>query len=330
MLFASYNKKYLSCYRAMMLKMSVFLWILFSIILVWLPIGIVAFFFSKKLFKTLARLFGKIDTFDALLTFKKNIMYFYTKRISHLRSHVHKEKVATIEEPTKPLFVDTIDELLSSKSSVSKSPDSDPIVNVAVDDEEYKTSMIKKRKLLEKIIYDALWFRKDGKFDLYEKKIIEWLAIDQEDKELNKLLADLYFTISNYKKALPILKKIIEIDPKDHKAIWQIGEIYLTSGDFNIAELLIQKAIGINPTNPKYYISMVELLYNTDRKHDAIIEIEKVIKLRPTNSAYMLTLADLYQEVNDFDNAKKYYFRVLEYEPSNEQAKKKLKELVVE
>ncbi|MEI7919626.1 MAG: hypothetical protein WCH65_05530 [bacterium] len=97
-----------------------------------------------------------------------------------------------------------------------------------------------------------------------------------------------------------------------------------------MAELLIKKAIAISPTNPKYYISMVELLYNTERKHDAIIEMEKVIKLRPTNSAYILTLADLYREEGDLDSAKKYYFRVLEYEPSNEKAKKQLKELVVE
>jgi len=136
--------------------------------------------------------------------------------------------------------------------------------------------------------------------------------------------------MENYKKALPILKKIVDMDSNDHKAIWQIGEIYLTSSDFAVAEMLIQKAIGINPTNPKYYISMVELLYNTDRKQDTIPEMEKVIKLRPTNSVYMLTLADLYEELNDFDNAKKYYFRVLECEPSNEKAKKKLKELTGE
>ena len=298
---------------------------LLTIILIWLPIGITSFFFSAKIFKKLARLLSKIDSFDSLLSVKKDIVYLYKTKISSLGSRVRKEKkVENIEH--KPSFLDTIDEIIKPRSSVSKYPDSETVV----DDEENKPTMIKKRKLLEKIIYDALGLRKDGRLDEYEKKIIEWLAIDQEDKELNKLLADLYFTMSNYKKALPILKKIVDMDPKDHKAIWQIGEIYLTSGDFNIAELLIQKAIGINPTNPKYYISMVELFYNTDRKHDAITEIEKVIKLRPTNSAYMLTLADLYEEVNDLDNAKKYYFRVLEYEPSNEKAKKKLKELVVE
>jgi len=307
-----------------MLKVSVLLWMLLTIVLITLPVGIISFFFSKKIFKKLTRLLWKIDTFDALVRFKKELVHIYRTKFTSLGAHVSKEKIQDMKNDEQ-VFLDTIEDIIKPHSSSSKY--SDPHMMI---DEEDKTTTIKKRKLIEKIIYDALWYRKDGKLDEYEKKIIEWLAIDSEDKDLNKLLADLYFTMSNYKKALPILKKIVEMDPKDHKAIRQIGEIYLTSADFNVAELLIQKAIGINPTNPKYYISMVELLYNTDRKHDAIVEMEKVIKLRPTNSAYMLTLADLYQEIHDFDNAKKYYFRVLEYEPSNEKAKKQLKELVVE
>jgi len=305
--------------------MSVLLWMLLTIILISLSVGIISFFFSKRIFKKLTHLLGRIDTFDALVRFKNEIVHLYKTKFSSLGSRVNKERIEGMKHDEQA-FLNTIDEIIKPKSSFSKHLESD----MMIDDEEGKTTMIKKRKLLEKIIYDALGFRKDGKLDEYEKKIIEGLAIDQDDKDLNKLLADLYFTMDNYKKALPILKKIVEMDPKDHKAIRQIGEIYLTSGDFDIAELLIQKAISISPTNPKYYISMVELLYNTDRKHDAIVEMEKVIKLRPTNSAYMLTLADLYQEINDLDNAKKYYFRVLEYEPSNEKAKKKLKELVVE
>ncbi len=278
-----------------------------------------------KIFRKLAVLFAKIDTFDALQRFRKKFVHLYTSKLLDLGSRLHKQKPNyTVEQPQS--METTIEDIIRPSVSMSSSPD----IDMMESDEEYKTTIIKRRKLLEKIIYDALWLRKDGKLDEYEKKIIEWLAIDQEDKELNKLLADLYFTMSNHKKALPILKKIVDLDPKDHKAIWQIGEIYLTSADFSIAEMLIQKAITINPTNPKYYISMVELLYNTDRKSDAINELEKVIKLRPTNSAYMLTLADLYQEISDLDNAKKYFFRVLEYEPSNEQAKKKLKELVIE
>ncbi len=259
------------------------------------------------------------------MRFKREMVYLYRKKFTTLKHRVNEEKIEYIKHDEQA-FLNTIEDIIKPKASSSNHPETE----VVIDDEEWRMTLIKKRKLLEKIIYEALGLRKEGKLDEYEKKIIEGLAIDPNDKDLNKLLADLYFTMGNHKKALPILKKIVEMDPNDHKAIRQIGEIYLTSWDFDVAELLIQKAIGINPTNPKYYISMVELMYNTDRKHDAIVEMEKVIKLRPTNSAYMLTLADLYQEVNDMDNAKKYYFRVLEYEPSNEKAKKKLKELVVE
>ncbi len=308
-----------------MLKVSVWIWLLLIIILITLPVGLVSFFFSKKIFKKLSHLLWKIDTLDAFVRFKREIVYLYNKKFTSLKSRVHKNKVEHMKHDEQE-FLNTIDDIIKPKSTSSKV--SDP--GLVIDDEEWKITKLKKKKLLEKIIYDALSLRKEGKLVEYEKKIIEGLAIDADDKDLNKLLADLYFTMSNYKKALPVLKKIVEMDSKDHKAIWQIGEIYLTSGDFDIAELLIQKAISINPTSPKYYISMVELMYNTDRKHDAIVEMEKVIKLRPTNSAYMLTLADLYTEIDDVDNAKKYYFRVLEYEPSNEKAKKKLKELVVE
>lgn len=190
-----------------------------------------------------------------------------------------------------------------------------------------KEANIKKKKILEKIIYEALVLRKEWKLEEYEKKVIEWLAIQPDDKDLNKLLADFYFSIGNHKKALSLLKKIIESDPHDHKAIRQIGEIYLITGDFETAELLIEKAIAINPSNPKYYMSLVELLYNTDRKKEAVDVMEKIVKLRPTVSSYLLTLADLYNEIGEVDNAKKNYFRVLEYEPSNEKAKRKLKSL---
>jgi len=296
------------------------------VILITLPIGILSFFFSKKILKKFGHVFGKIDSFDSFVAAKREVVYLYTKLLSRVSSsfasRIRKQKLQAIHQHDS-LTNDAIEDMNATEIH---SLDNEDIVSP----DHERLLLVKKRRLIEKIIYEALGFRKDGKLDDYEKKIIEWLAIDGEDKDLNKLLADLYFTMGTYKKALPILKKIVELDPKDHKAIWQIGEIYLTSSDFDVAELLIKKAIAISPTNPKYYISMVELLYNTERKHDAIVEMEKVVKLRPSNAAYMLTLADLYKEEGDLDMAKKYYFRVLEYEPSNEKAKKELKELVVE
>ncbi len=193
---------------------------------------------------------------------------------------------------------------------------------------EERESILRNKKLIEKIIYESLVFKKEWRFDEYEKKIIEWLAIDSDDKELNKLLAEYYFSIWNHKKALSMLKKIIDVDPKDHKAIRQIGEIYLVWGEYEVAEILINRAISMNWDNPKYYASLVELLYNTDRRMDAITVLEnELIRLRPSNLDYLITLAELYEEMWEIQNAKKYYFRILEQDQSNEKIKRKLQKI---
>ncbi|MBF0932071.1 MAG: tetratricopeptide repeat protein [candidate division SR1 bacterium] len=188
----------------------------------------------------------------------------------------------------------------------------------------------KNKKKLETILIEANILKNSGKFEQYEKKLIEGLAIDDESLEILKPLSELYFTLGNYKKALSLLKKVSEKDPNDHKAIWQIGEIYFMAGYNQTAELLVEKAINLKNDNPKYYLTMVEIFYNTNRSGEALAYMEKIVKLRPTNPKYLLATAELYEQVGDLDNAKKYYFNVLEYEQNNEKAKAKIREFTRE
>lgn len=286
-----------------MLKIGVSFRIILTIALFAYPIGWLFFFFLKKIFEWTHVVWNQISRIRAL--------YGMRDHIAKSWDDDNVEQNILLQNLDKNLLSFSTDELFTWSHKLDKEGN------------------IKKKKILEKIIYEALVLRKEWKLEEYEKKIIEWLAIKPNDKDLNKLLADFYFSVGNHKKALSLLKRIIENDPHDHKAIWQIWEIYLITGDFETSELLIEKAIAINPSNPKYYMSMVELLYNTDRKREAVDVMEKVVKLRPTVSSYLLTLADLYNELGDSDNAKKNYFRVLEYEPGNDKAKKKLKNLAV-
>ena len=188
----------------------------------------------------------------------------------------------------------------------------------------------KNKKKLETILIEANILKNSGKFEQYEKKLIEGLAIDDESLEILKPLSELYFTLGNYKKALSLLKKVSEKDPNDHKAIWQIWEIYFMAGYNQTAELLIEKAINLKNDNPKYYLTMVEIFYNTNRSWEALAYMEKIVKLRPTNPKYLLATAELYEQIGDLDNAKKYYFNVLEYEQNNEKAKAKIREFTRE
>lgn len=196
--------------------------------------------------------------------------------------------------------------------------------------EEKQHALEKEKKRLDTLLLEADLLKNEGKVEQYEKKLIEAMTIDESSLRVLKPLADLYFTLGNYKKALPLLKNISEQDPTDHKVIWQIAEIYFVTGDIHTSELLVGKAINLKNDNPKYYLTMVEIYYNSQRNSEALAYMEKVIKLRPTNPKYLLTTAELYEQVGDMDNAKKYYFNVLEYEQNNEKAKAKIREFTRE
>lgn len=185
----------------------------------------------------------------------------------------------------------------------------------------------KQQQDLESIKYAALSHKERGKLDLYEKKLIEWLAIAPDNGDLLKLLWDYYFESGNMVKALTILKKIINEDWENHKAIRQIAQIYLHQNQHETAQLLVEKAIQLKPDNPKYHITMVEIFYANKQHKLAIKSMENVLKLRPTNKNYMLTLAWLHEEIGEPTKAKSYYSKILQIDPSNEVAKRSLKRL---
>ena len=123
-------------------------------------------------------------------------------------------------------------------SSCSKN--NDEMTSELVKQTEDNQNMVEKeKKRLDTLLLEAELLKNEGKVELYEKKLIEATTIDDMALRVLKPLADLYFTLGNYKKSLPLLKKISEQDPTDHKVIWQIAEIYFVTGDIQTSELLV-------------------------------------------------------------------------------------------
>lgn len=182
-------------------------------------------------------------------------------------------------------------------------------------------------QLLEALKFEALSHKERGKLDLYEKKLIEWLALDSENYELMQLLWEHYFTMGNFIKALSLLKKVINNQADNHKVIRQIGQIYLSQGEQSTAKLLIEKAISLKEDNPKYHISMVEIHYENQDIKQAIRSMEKILKLRPTNIDYLLTIATLHEENAEPSKALSYYSKIIELDPMHEIAKKAIRRL---
>jgi tetratricopeptide (TPR) repeat protein len=180
---------------------------------------------------------------------------------------------------------------------------------------------------LDKLRAEALRAKEKGQIDLYEKKLVEWLALEPQYPSFLWLLADHYFHTGKNKKALTLLKRLLDQDKTNHRAMRQMGEIYLTHGDMKTAEIMIEQAVKHQNSNPKYLYSLVDIKYNTDKLEDAIYLMDKILKLRPTNIEYLIATAMLYEKKGDADRARRYYATILEYSPENSIAKAKIKEL---
>jgi hypothetical protein len=142
-----------------MLKMSVWLWIVLTIVVISLPVGLLSFFFSKTIFKKLRLMLSKIDTFDSLVRFKKKLVYLYKTKIlrvhtrerhKYIPEHVQQDDESESTKSTVST-ASSIDDIVKIHSSVSKHPESG-----MVDEEDDKITIIKRKKMIEKIIYDAL------------------------------------------------------------------------------------------------------------------------------------------------------------------------------
>lgn len=103
------------------------------------------------------RFLNKIDSFDALIKLKREIVYIYHTKIASFsfrrRKHIH--YVPEDQPVEQPAHEDILDTIIAShdEPSVKEAQENSP--DQVLTDEQ-KTLLLKKRKLLEKIIYDAL------------------------------------------------------------------------------------------------------------------------------------------------------------------------------
>ncbi len=196
---------------------------------------------------------------------------------------------------------------------------------------KHATSQLSAEKLaqtVDDIKYAALTYKERGKKDEYEKKLVEWISLIGDHEEFLIMLADHYFEAGQYVKAGTLLKKIIHINPENHRAIRQLGQIYANDNDKETAKLLLEKARDLKDDNPKYLISLVEIYYEEHNIRECITIVEKLSRLRPTNIDYLLTLWNLHEELNQPTKAHSYYMKVLELNPTNDEAKKAIKRLL--
>jgi len=222
----------------------------------------------------------------------------------------------TIEEVLSWETTENIGTLTPSESNWEN------IDSVVTDTMENTDEILKQESYRNDFRSTAHFLEKKHKRDEYEKKLIEGYAHDSTNQEVIIALADHYSAHEKPKKALPLLKQIIDTDPNNHKILRKMSEIYFEERNYDTAEFLINQALSLYPENPKYALTLVEIYYNTGRIDDAIDTMEKIVQRRPSRVGYREALAKLYESVKEYDLVEDCYQSILQLEPDNLEIKK--------
>lgn len=137
------------------------------------------------------------------------------------------------------------------------------------------------------------------------RKIKEDSRTESEWEELF-LLA---YLEQDYDIAIEYLEKIIEINPKNHKAYINMGIAYAEKGEYNKAIELFYKAIDINPKyyNAYYNIGVIYAKINNNEK--AVELYKKVIEINPKEAKAYINLFEcelVSEKVFDIDLENKF------------------------
>lgn len=120
-------------------------------------------------------------------------------------------------------------------------------------------------------------------------------------KQISTLRANYYFSKANhhfsdalYRKAITEYEKALEFNPELGEAYHFLGEAY-----------------------KNIYRPGVDDPENMEKANKALEALNKAYELYPENKQIIYSLGDMYDKMSNFEEAEKYYLRIIEFEPGN-------------
>ena len=112
---------------------------------------------------------------------------------------------------------------------------------------------------------------------------VEDLVVDTSDPQSLARLGDEYFENSNYRQAIEIYKKVLELTPNDIDTSNDLGLAYQYTGNSNLAEEVLIKGTEIAPEFQRIWLTLGFVLKFSGKNEEARSVLQKVVEMGPDN-----------------------------------------------
>ncbi len=188
--------------------------------------------------------------------------------------------------------------------------------------------------------YQAVLQLDPERFDIFQKLGDLHLRKGELEKAVRqyKDIADIYFKNKLHKKAAPIYKKIIELDPSDVDAHAAMGEIHaksgnesdakkeylliaeamLNKGDLDTAMNFAKKAVALKSIEAYFYLGQV--LFKQGKFDEAKAEYEKLLRVKSNHAGALISMGQIQLKAGSADEALKNFEKALKVDKNNLEA----------
>lgn len=143
------------------------------------------------------------------------------------------------------------------------------------------------------------------------------LAQEPENADALFLLAILYLQTSDFAKAIPLLKGVVQVNPTHRDAWQQLAHALLESGEAAEAASCYVSMLARWPEHIQAYLGLGEIALAQGGLDTATQAFEQVLKFEPDHPLALFNLGLINYRAKRFDTAEFYYRRYLVLQPDS-------------
>lgn len=180
-------------------------------------------------------------------------------------------------------------------------------------------------KNLDEVTKKAKWNYEKWYFTQARNHIIEWLAIDKYNEELNIMLAWVYEKDGNLKNAIFVYKDLLEVHPSNTNILRKYGELLHSNKSFQEAFIVFEEVFNRDKTDREVIDTLTEIAHILE-KDEKTLEYANLFLLEKPRDVRKNTLkARALKKLEKYKNASAAYKKVAEVQPYNDEAIEELK-----
>ncbi len=182
----------------------------------------------------------------------------------------------------------------------------------------------KKMKITDILRKEAIHYQR-WEYTKAKNLIIEWLALDKYNRQLNLELCNIYNKEWDFKKSEYIYRELIEHQSEDFDLLKKLWFVLALQKKYKDSIRVYRDAYDKKPNDPGVVDILSDLTFEVEDYKWAILYTKQFLKEKPRDVEKLLLLSYAYENNWELNNALTYYNRVLEMQPYNSEALERVK-----